>query len=168
MTFAAIILGLVTLQRTGELLLAQRNTERLLAAGAHEVAPEHYGLLVGLHGAWLLALWLWGHEQPINAGWLIVFVGLQTARVWVIATLGPRWTTRIIVMPGAPLVTTGPYRFLAHPNYAVVAGEIAALPLALNLPVVALIFSILNAAILSIRIRSENRALSRTPSSWVP
>jgi methyltransferase len=166
MTPAVIILGLVTLQRVGELLLAQRNTERLLAAGAYEVAPEHYGLLVGLHGAWLLALWLWGHGETVEVGWLIVFACLQTARVWVIATLGPRWTTRIIVMPRAPLVATGPYRLLAHPNYAVVTGEIAVLPLAFNLPAVALVFSILNAAILAIRVRSENRALDRA-TSWL-
>lgn len=165
MTFATIILGLVTLQRIAELLLARRNTERLLVAGAHEVSPKHYGLLVGLHGAWLLALWLWGRDQPVNVNWLILFAALQAARVWVIATLGARWTTRIIVMPDTPLIATGPYRWLAHPNYTVVAGEIAALPLALNLPAIALIFSILNAAILSIRIRSENRALNRTAPS---
>ncbi len=81
------------------------------------------------------------------------------ARVWVIATLGRRWTTRIIVLPDAPLVQDGPYRFLNHPNYWVVAGEIAVLPLALGLPWVALIFSALNAAVLAIRIAAENKAL---------
>jgi methyltransferase len=84
---------------------------------------------------------------------------LQVLRVWVLATLGPRWTTRIIVLPGAPLVKTGPYRFLSHPNYVVVIGEIAVLPLALGLPLYALAFSILNGIVLWIRISAENSAL---------
>ena len=78
------------------------------------------------------------------------------------ATLGARWTTRIIVLPNAPLVASGPYRYLRHPNYAVVVGEIAVLPLMLGLSWVAAIFTVLNAAVLFIRIRAENRALNAT------
>jgi methyltransferase len=159
MSFAAIILVLVTLQRLGELVLAQHNTKRLMARGAIEIGAAHYPLIVAVHAAWLIALWFYGREQPVNLPLLAIFVALQALRVWVLATLGPRWTTRIIVLPGAPLVTTGPYRFMAHPNYAVVIGEIAALPLALHLPVLALIFSALNAVVLIIRIRTEARAL---------
>jgi len=85
---------------------------------------------------------------------------LQCLRFWVIWTLGSRWTTRIIVLPGQPLVSAGPYRFLSHPNYAVVAGEIAVLPLVLGLPLLAVVFTILNATALAIRIWAENRALA--------
>jgi methyltransferase len=159
MSFAAIILLLVTLQRFGELVLAQINTTRLLARGAIEVGAGHYPLIVAVHAAWLLALWVYGREQPVNLPLLAAFVVLQALRVWVLTTLGPRWTTRIIVLPDEPLVATGPYRFMAHPNYAIVVGEIAVLPLALDLPVLALIFSALNAIVLIIRIRAEARAL---------
>ena len=159
MTLAAIILFLVTAERLGELWLARRNTAALLKQGAVEVAPQHYMLIVLLHGFWLAGLWLLGWDQPVNLAWLFVFLVLQVLRVWVLATLGPRWTTRIIVLPDAPLVTTGPYRWLTHPNYVVVVGEIAVLPLCLGLPWYALAFSIANAAVLTIRIRAENAAL---------
>ncbi|QIG96165.1 MULTISPECIES: isoprenylcysteine carboxyl methyltransferase family protein [unclassified Bradyrhizobium] len=159
MSFASIILVLVTLQRLGELVLARRNTARLLAQGAIEVGANHYPLIVLLHAGWLIALWIWGRDQDVNLAALAAFLLLQGLRLWVLAALGPRWTTRIIVLPGAPLVASGPYRLFPHPNYAVVVGEIALLPLALHLPVVALIFTALNLAVLAIRIRAESRAL---------
>jgi methyltransferase len=161
LTLGIIILALVTLQRLGELWLSNRNTRRLLANGAREVARAHYPLIVAVHVLWLATLWWFAPGQPVNAFWLALFVLLQLGRIWVIATLGPRWTTRIIVLPDAPLVRNGPYRFLDHPNYAVVAGEIAVLPLAFDLWQVALVFTILNAVVLAIRIRQENRALGR-------
>jgi len=157
---AELILGLVTLQRVGELVLSHTNTRRLLARGAVEVAPEHYPLMVAVHTAWLIALWVFGRDQPIDIIALVFYLVLQGLRFWVMRTLGPRWTTRIIVLPAAPLVAAGPYRFLSHPNYAVVVGEIAVLPLVLGLPWLALIFTILNAGVLMIRIRAENRALA--------
>ncbi len=159
MTPTVILLGFVTAERLGELWLARRNTAALLARGAHEVAPGHYKLIVLLHAAWLTGLWVLGWARPIVIGWLAVFVLLQVLRVWVLATLGPRWTTRIIVLPGAKLVTGGPYRFLSHPNYLVVIGEIASLPLCLGLPWYALTFSLANLAVLTIRIRAENASL---------
>lgn len=159
MIWSVVVLGLVTLQRLGELVLARRNTKRLLAQGAHEVAPEHYPLIVAMHAAWLAGLWWLGWDRPIVWPWLVVFLALQALRVWVLASLGPRWTTRIIILPGAPLVAKGPYRFLPHPNYAVVVGEIAALPLAFGLPAYAAAFTVLNAVVLTIRIRAENAAL---------
>jgi len=162
MSIAAIILLLVTAQRLGELVLARRNTSRLLAKGAIEIGPGHYPLVVALHAAWLISLWIWGRDQDVNVLPLIGFAVMQGLRLWVLATLGERWTTRIIVLPGAPLVAAGPYKYLSHPNYAVVAGEIALLPLALHLPWLALIFTLLNAAVLFIRIRVEARALSLT------
>ena len=160
MSVATFILLLVTAQRLGELVLARHNTNRLLAKGAIEIGRGHYPLVVALHAAWLAALWIWGRDQDINVLALIGFAVMQGLRLWVLATLGARWTTRIIVLPGAPLVTAGPYRYLSHPNYAVVVGEIALLPLALHLPWLALLFTILNAAVLFIRIRVEARALS--------
>jgi methyltransferase len=160
MSVAAFILLLVTAQRLGELVLARHNTNRLLAKGAIEIGRGHYPLVVALHAAWLTALWIWGRDQDVNVLALIGFAVMQGLRLWVLATLGERWTTRIIVLPGSPLVTAGPYRYLSHPNYAVVVGEIALLPLALHLPWLALLFTILNAAVLFIRIRVEARALS--------
>ena len=138
MSFASTILLLVTLQRLGELVLSRYNTRRLLARGAIEVGASHYPLVVSVHAAWLIALWIWGRDQDL-----------------VLPAL-----SRIIVLPGEPLVASGPYRYLAHPNYAVVAGEIALLPIALHLPLLALIFTALNAAVLAIRIRAETHALS--------
>ena len=160
MTFAAIILSLVTLQRLSELVIARRNTERLLARGAIEVGARHYPLIVSMHAAWLITLWVLGRDRDVDLFLLAVFVLLQGFRVWILATLGSRWTTRIIVLPGEPLVTSGPYRYCSHPNYAVVTAEIAVLPLALHLPVVAMVFTLLNAAMLVIRIRAESHALS--------
>jgi methyltransferase len=160
MSVATFILLLVTAQRLGELVLARHNTRRLLAKGAIEIGPGHYPLVVALHAAWLIALWIWGRDQDVNVLALIGFAVMQGLRLWVLATLGERWTTRIIVLPGAPLVTAGPYQYLSHPNYAVVIGEIALLPLALHLPWLALLFTILNGVVLFIRIRVEARALS--------
>jgi methyltransferase len=159
-TLAAFILALVTLQRLAELVVSRYNTDRLLARGGIEVAPGHYPLVVAIHAAWLIALWVWGRDQDVNLVALSIFILLQGLRFWVLATLGPRWTTRIIVLPGAPMVTTGPYRYLSHPNYAIVAAEIAVLPLALHMPLLALIFTVLNALVLVIRIRAESRALA--------
>jgi methyltransferase len=157
---AALLLGVVTLQRAGELVIARANTRALLARGAVEVAPSHYPLIVAVHGAWLAALWAFGRDQPVNLALLCGFLLLEAARVWVMRTLGPRWTTRIIVLPGAPLVARGPYRYLSHPNYVVVAGEIALLPLVLGLPWIAAAFTLLNAAVLAVRIRAEHGALA--------
>jgi methyltransferase len=159
MTAATLILGLVTLQRLAELVVSQRNTRRLLARGAHEVGRAHYPAIVAVHALWLLALWIWAPGRPVAWPLIGLFLLLQAARIWVLATLGGRWTTRIIVLPGAPLVTRGPFRLMRHPNYAVVAGEIAVLPLAFGLWQIAALFSLLNAAVLWLRISIEERAL---------
>jgi methyltransferase len=159
MTAAMVLLGFVTLSRLGELVLARRNTAALLRQGAVEVAPGHYPLIVAMHGLWLASLWVFGYDAVLQPAWLAAFAGLQVARVWVLSTLGPRWTTRIIVLPEAPLVAKGPFRLLRHPNYAVVIGEIAVLPLCLGLPWVALGFTLANALVLTVRIRAENAGL---------
>lgn len=155
------ILGFVTLQRLVELPIARANTARLLEKGGREVAGEHYPLIVALHASWLAALWWFALGRPIDLLALAAFGVIELGRIWVLRTLGPRWTTRIIVVPGEKLVAKGPYRFLSHPNYAVVVAEIAVLPLVFGLWDIALIFTILNAAILFVRIRAENRALGR-------
>ena len=161
MTLNLVILGLVTLERLAELRLANRNTKRLLEQGAREYSPGHYSSIVALHLAWLASLWLLARSRPIDGFWLGLFVLIEIGRIWVLASLGSRWTTRIIVLPDAPLVRRGPYRWLNHPNYVVVVAEIAVLPLAFGLWRLALIFSVLNAILLSVRIRAENRALLR-------
>ena len=160
-----LVLGLVSLQRVGELWLSRRNTAQLLAEGAHEVGASHYPLIVALHVAWLTGLWflVLARAPVMIVGtdwlWLGLFAVLQLGRTWVLSSLGVRWTTRIIVLPGAPLVTSGPYRFTSHPNYWVVAGEIATLPLAFGLPWFALVFSAFNAAVMWVRVRTEAAAL---------
>ena len=160
MTLAEFILGAVTLQRAGELIVSHYNTKRLLACGAIEAAPGHYPLVVAVHAAWLISLWVFGRDQPVGMTALLFYLVLQGLRFWLMWTLGSRWTTRIIVLPQRPLISEGPYRFLSHPNYAVVAGEIATLPLMLGLPWLAVLFTVLNAAVLTIRIRAESRALA--------
>lgn len=155
------LLTFVILQRLAELIHARSNTAALLVQGGREIAPGHYPYMVTMHATWLISLWLLAIGRPITLFWFVIFMVLQGLRVWVLATLKGRWTTRIIVLPGAPLVTSGPYRFLSHPNYAVVVGEIAVLPLAFGLPLHAVVFSLLNAAILTIRIRAENAALDQ-------
>lgn len=158
---AVAILAYVTLERLAELFLARTNTRKLLAKGATEHSAGHYPLIVAVHALWLISLWVLATGRPPDLFWLAMYVLLQAARFWVLGTLGARWTTRIITLPGEDLVKEGPYRFLNHPNYWVVIGEIAVLPLVFDLPWVALIFSVLNAAILMVRVREENRALSR-------
>ena len=148
------LLAFVTLQRLVELPIAQANRRRLLAAGGYEVGAGHYPLLVAVHVAWLASLWWLAPGRPIHLPFFALFVLIELGRIWVLRTLGKRWTTRIIVVPGETLVASGPYRFVNHPNYLVVIGEIAVLPL---------VFSLLNAAALTIRIRAENRILRPPP-----
>jgi len=147
-------------QRLIELAFAQSNTGRLRAQGGVEFGAAHYPLMIVLHSFWLLGLWVFGHAQPVNLFWLAIFVLLQLGRLWVIASLGRRWTTRVIVLRGAEPVARGPYRWLKHPNYLIVTLEIAVVPLALGLPAFALLFSAANAALLAYRIRIENEALA--------
>lgn len=162
MTGAVLFIAFLALQRLAELAIARRNTRAALAAGAVEHGAAHYPLIVALHAGWLLCIAAFGWDQAIRPGWLALFVVLQGLRVWVLATLGPRWTTRIIIWPGRPLVMRGPYRWISHPNYAVVVAEIVVAPMVLGLTGVAIVFTFLNAAVLALRIGAENRALGRT------
>lgn len=158
------VLALVALQRLLELALARRNTARLRTQGAIEVGRRHYPLFVVLHAGWLGALALHPAPSP-NPGLLALFAILMLARGWVILSLGRFWTTRIITLPGAPLVKRGPYRWLRHPNYLVVAAEIAVLPLAFGAWEIAIVFSALNGALLAQRIAVEEEVLTARGSS---
>ena len=154
-----LFLGFIVLQRLGELALARVNTARLLANGAYEVGASHYPVMVAMHSAWIAGLVVFGHDETVRYGWLAAFVILQVARVWILATLGPRWTTRIIVLP-EPLVARGPFMYLKHPNYTLVVAEIFVAPMVLGLTWLAILFTLLNAAMLWVRIRAEEEALA--------
>ena len=157
----------VMLQRLLELILARRNTLRLLSKGGVEVGGKHYLPIVMLHVAWLVALFLRTPSDVMINLWLIgFFILLQVGRIWVITSLGRFWTTRIITLPNAPLVTRGPYRWLRHPNYVIVAMELAVLPLAFSDWLIALFFSLANAFLMHFRIPVENRILEtrQTPN----
>ena len=159
-----IILAVAVL-RLAELTYAARNHQRLLAAGGHEVGAGHYPLFVLLHGCWLVALFFAvPDDAPIHPLPLGLYIALTAARAWVILSLGRYWTTRIITVPGVPLVRSGPYRLGRHPNYVIVAGEIAVLPLVFGVWQIAILFSILNAALLWHRIRIEDLALAERRS----
>jgi methyltransferase len=154
--------ALVALQRLLELRLSRRNEHILRARGAVERGREHYPLMVALHVLWLLSTLIEGVLRgpvlwPVP---LALFLLVQPLRYWAILSLGENWNTRILVVPGAELVRRGPYRYLKHPNYVVVVVEIATFPLIFGAWITALVFSVLNAALLFIRIREENRALA--------
>lgn len=160
--WAVAFIAYVFLQRMIELVIARRNTARLLKEGGEEFGRRGYPLFIILHTLWLLcvvALAVPGSEPP----WLLfaLFVAVQGLRYWALATLGRWWTTRLVSAPDFPRVKRGPYRFLSHPNYLVVVLEIALVPLILNEVTVAVVFSILNAMLLFWRIRMENSVLAR-------
>jgi methyltransferase len=156
-----MILALVAAQRLAELVYAQRNTRALLARGAVEIGRGHYPLFMLLHAGWLLAIVLaLPHPAPVYWVPLAGYILLQGLRVWTVASLGPYWTTRIITLAEAPLMRRGPYRFVRHPNYLIVTGEIVLLPLTFGEVWVAATFTILNAALLFWRIREEENALA--------
>lgn len=160
MVASVLLLVFVTLQRGAELVWNRSNERGLRARGAVEAGADHYPVMVALHGLWLAALWVWGWDRPILVGWFAAYVLLQLGRAWVLATLGRRWTTRVFVVPGETLVRRGPYRFVSHPNYVVVALEVFVLPLTFGLWGVALAFGLANLALLAWRIQVENRALT--------
>ena len=149
-------------QRISELFIARRNTAELLKNGAVEVGASHYPVMVVLHASWLTGLWVYwflGRIDAVNVWLLMLYFVLQAGRVWVLLTLGKRWTTRIITVPGEQLVDRGPFRFMRHPNYAVVALEIPLLPLVFGLTWYAVVFGLLNLAMLYWRISIEESAL---------
>ncbi len=154
-----LFLAFIVIQRLGELIIAKRNTARLLDKGAYEVGANHYPIMVAMHSAWIMYLLVFGHDEPISIAWLLLFAVLQCLRVWILSTLGERWTTRIIVLE-EPLVVHGPFRYFSHPNYILVVAEIIVAPMVLGLMWVAIIFTALNAVMLWVRINVEHRALA--------
>lgn len=160
-----VLLFLVALQRLWELQIAQSNVAHLRHRGAVEYGAEHYPFMVALHTFWLVSMlvewWRGEHTVPggvVGAGWCMLLAG-QALRWWTIRTLGRRWTTRVLVLPGAPLVVSGPFRFFSHPNYLGVVLEVFGLPLIGGCWMTSLTFGCLNLVLLSYRIRLENRAL---------
>ncbi len=161
MNWALVIVLAVALERLVELIVARRNTARLLDQGAVEHGAVHFPIFILLHGAWLLALFIEARAGATIYWPLVAVYGLLfAARIWVMTSLGRFWTIRVITLPGAPMVQRGPYRLVRHPNYLVVIGEIAILPLAFGDWRLALIFSILNLALIAARIRVEDKALA--------
>jgi len=164
------LLAFMVAERVWELAYAQRNTRRLLARGGVEFGADHYPVIVALHAAWLFGLFAFGRHQPVNPWWFAAYLLLLTGRIWVFWSLGPSWTTRIVVVPGETLVARGPYRFMRHPNYLIVVLELAVVPLALGMPIFAVVFTLLNVAMLTWRIGEENKALAwaAAPSPRAP
>ncbi len=154
------LLGFVMIQRIVELAWSERNRRWLMLRRGREIGAAHYPLFILLHGAWLVAM-LVTVEPGIPIPWPLigVYALLQVLRVWTIASLGPFWTTRIITIDDMPLRKRGPYRLIRHPNYLIVAIEVPLLPYALGLPMLALVFGVLNLALLAYRIRVEETAL---------
>ena len=154
---------LVALQRLLELAYSRRNEKRLRARGAVERGSGHYPAIVAVHALWLISTLVEGLLRGPPAWWpvpLAAFLLVQPLRYWAIVSLGENWNTRVLVVPGGKLVRRGPYRYFPHPNYVVVAVEVLTFPLIFGAWITAVIFSLLNAALLYVRIRTENRALS--------
>lgn len=155
------VVGFVALERCVEVIYAERNAHALRRRGAHEFARVQYPFFVALHLAWLLSMLLF-IPASVSANWILIgaYAVLQILRFWILASLGERFTTRVIVLAGSPLVRSGPYRFMRHPNYVVVVLEIALLPCAFGAYSIAALFSVLNAVLLWWRVRAEDHALS--------
>lgn len=161
-----VLIALVAVERLAELVVAKRNLAWSLAQGGTETGFAHYPFMVVLHtgllAGCLIEVWVGGRAFVPGLGWpmLVLVVGSQLLRWWCIQTLGHQWNTRIVIVPGLARVTGGPYRFFSHPNYVAVVVEGFALPLVHDAWITALVFSVLNAVLLTVRIRSENQALS--------
>lgn len=170
--YTALVLA-VAGERVAELTVALRHTRWSAARGGIEAGSGHYPAMVTLHTALLAGclaeVWLAGRTAHPLLGWTMVgvVVAAQALRWWCIRTLGPRWNTRVIIVPGLPLVTGGPYRWLRHPNYVAVAAEGVALPLAHGAWLTAVLFTLLNTALMAVRVRCEDGALARAPRARV-
>lgn len=166
-----VLVGLVALERLAELVVSTRNAAWSLERGGRETGRGHYPVMVVLHSALLVGAlveaWVRRPEVPAVLAWtmLVLVIASQALRWWCISTLGRRWNTRVIVVPGLAAVRSGPYRLFSHPNYVAVVAEGMALPLAHAAWLTALVFTLANAALLTVRIRVENQALRTLPSA---
>lgn len=166
LTFFTVLVGLVGLERVAELVVSRRNAAWSLRHGGVETGRGHYPVMVVLHTGFLagmlLEAWLRRPEVPAWLAYPMVALAVasQGLRWWCIGTLGRRWNTRVIVVPGMPLVRSGPYRFFSHPNYVAVVVEGVALPLVHACWVTAVVFTVANAGLLMVRLRVENAALA--------
>lgn len=158
-----LFISFVVFQRLLELVVARGNEKWARAQGAVEYGKEHYPVIVLLHTSFLIAMIAEYYLSPVtylfNPTFLFVFLGLICLKIWVIASLGKYWNTKILRIPNVQLVNKGPYKYVKHPNYLIVIAEIAIIPLVFHLYYTAMVFSLLNAAMLFVRIRVENRAL---------
>jgi methyltransferase len=172
LTAFTVLVALVALERLAELVVSNRNAAWSFARGGRETGQGHYRFMVLLHSGFLVAMlveaWVRRPEVPPTLAWtmLALVLASQALRWWCIATLGRRWNTRVIIVPGLPAVSSGPYRFLSHPNYVAVVVEGIALPLVHGAWVTALVFTVANAALLAVRIRVENAALRTLPGRY--
>ena len=172
LTAFTVLVALVALERLAELVVSNRNAAWSFARGGRETGQGHYRFMVLLHSGFLVAMlveaWVRRPEVPPTLAWtmLALVLAAQALRWWCIATLGRRWNTRVIIVPGLPPVSSGPYRFLSHPNYVAVVVEGIALPLVHGAWVTALVFTVANAALLVVRIRVENAALRTLPGRF--
>lgn len=161
------LLLMMVVERLAELAIARRNRRWLLSRGAVEVGQAHYPWMVALHGLFLFSCWaeVWWLGRPfyplLAAVMLTALVFSMCLRYWVMVTLGKRWTTRVLCLPGEPVIRSGPYRYLRHPNYLAVVIEIAALPMVHTAWLTAVVFSVTNAWLLVHRIRVEEEGLSQ-------
>ena len=162
-----LLLAAIALERTVELVITRRNLAWARAQGAREHGRDHYPWMVAVHATFLIACpaEVIALDRPflplLGIPMLLLLAAAMALRYWAIATLGPRWTTRILVVPGLPVVTGGPYRWLRHPNYLAVIVEVAALPLVHTAWITALVWSVANAFVLRARIAAEEEALRR-------
>ena len=156
-----VILLIVALQHLGYLALSRRNAARLLARGGEEVGRRHLPLFVALYVAWFVAMAVFiDPGTPVSPGWIVVYLLLQAFRAWVMLSLGEYWTVRVITVPGVPLVVRGPYRFMRHPNYALVVGEVVSVPMIFGAWLIGAIMGLLVALAVFLRIRVEDAALA--------
>ncbi|WP_059017016.1 isoprenylcysteine carboxyl methyltransferase family protein [Mycobacterium sp. M26] len=166
MIFYVVLLVAVALERIAELVVARRNLAWSRERGGVEFGASHYPVMVVLHTGLLIGCLvevLVLHRPFVPAlGWpmLAIVIAAQGLRWWCITTLGPQWNTRVVVVPGAPRISGGPYRYFSHPNYVAVVAEGIALPLVHSAWITALVFTVLNAALLRTRIQTENAALA--------
>lgn len=167
MTTYLLLLGLIAAERVIELALSRRNVAWALARGGIEVGQRHFPAMTSVHALFLpaCALEVWLIDRPfipwLGIPMLALVVAAQILRYWAIATLGRRWSVRVVVLPDVPVVTAGPYRFIRHPNYLAVVIEMFAIPLVHTAWLTALVFTLLNLALLAVRIRAEEEALAR-------